>query len=517
MSFVFMVSDLPGPVIRYVSGLWRRRWIIIAVTWLVALAGWFAVWTLPDKFESRAHVFVQTETILEPVLKGITARPDYSQRVDVMQQQLLTRPNVEEIIYRAGLDSTIEANSEIERRMKMQGLVNWVGGSVHINSPSDMYFIISYSHGDPVIARNVVDSVLNLFIEQDLGASLAENEAAHRRLDARIDEYRERLAAKDQEIAIFRRNNADELAFIEGNARLREHTQTQIVRAGAEIDQTKQRMASLQNLLSATPRTNSQQEVDALRLQLAELRSRYQENHPDIRGVLSRIDQLETGGGGTLSTNPEYRRLQSEFFAAKGALASLEAREQKLRGELEDVSFTMSQAPAAQAELLRITRDYEQTQSTYEDLISRRETLALTESLGAAGGGVAYQVFERPQISLSPSGPPRMLFIMGAALAAVAAGMGAAVFLTFLEKSYSQVEDLKEAFGLPVLGAVSEVSSIEVVRARRNDLLRLGLASAGLGLMAFGYIYMSVLRLPSERPLDEPNAAQLDLRPGALR
>ena len=122
---MFQFADLPPPVIRLINGLWRRRWIVVAIAWFTALLGWFALWLIPDKYESRAHVYVQTETILQPVLNGFTARPDYAQRVEVMRLQLLTRPNVVEIIERAGLDKTIEARSSIDRRAKLESMANW--------------------------------------------------------------------------------------------------------------------------------------------------------------------------------------------------------------------------------------------------------------------------------------------------------------------------------------------------------------------------------------------------------
>ena len=110
------IEDLPAPLIRHLNGLWRRRWLVVAAVWGAALLGWFGVWLLPDRYESRAQVYVQTETILQPVLRDVVASLDYTDRVDVMRLQLLARPNVEEILYRAGLDREIEATSEIERR-----------------------------------------------------------------------------------------------------------------------------------------------------------------------------------------------------------------------------------------------------------------------------------------------------------------------------------------------------------------------------------------------------------------
>lgn len=511
---MFQFSELPRPVIRHLNGLWRRRWTVIAVAWAFALLGWFALWLIPDKYEARAQVFVQTETILEPVLNGFTARPDYKQRVEVMRLQLLTRPNVEEIILRSGLDKTIKAHSTIERRAKMENLVNWVAGQIKIDSPRDMYFDISYKNSDPEIARAVVDAVLNMLIEQDLGASLSENEAARRRLNLQIEEFEEKLTANERAVAAFRREHAVELASTQGTARRQELKENELERVSNELEQTKGRVLTLQNLLSATPRTTSGDELDKLKVQLADLRSKYQESHPDIRGVIARIEQLEAGAGGALSSNPEYIRLNSELRVAQGSIVNLERREETLRTELEALDVAAGEAPAVEAALQQIIREYEQTQKTYEELLARRDRLELTKNLGAAGRGVEYQVFERPERALVPSDPPRLLLIIGVFLLAAGAGSGSAALLTLLDKSYTQTGELQEAFGLPVLGSLSEVPSLAIASDRRRDLKRLGGLMAALLVIGAGYTYWTVFRLPSDVSFDR--AASVDTVKEAL-
>lgn len=503
---MFKFSDLPQPVLRSLNGLWRRRWLMVAVAWAAALAGWFAVWLIPDKYESRAQVFVQTETILEPVLTGFTARPDYSRRVEVMRLQLLTRPNVEEIILRAGLDKTIEAHTPIERRAKMQSMVDWVASQIKIESPREMYFIISYKNSDPTISRAVVDAVLNMLIEQDLGASLTESEAARRRLDLQIEEYEEKLTANERAVAAFRAEHATELTSLQGTTRQRELKENEIVRVGDELERTKGRVLTLQNLLSATPRRASGGEIDRLRVELAALRSQYEENHPDIRGVLARIEELEKEDA-ALSANPEFIRLQSELRVAQGSVVALEAREKLLKEELDALDFAAGQAPAVEAALRQIVREYEQTQKTYEELLSRRDRLALTRNLGAAGRGVEYQVFEWPTQALEPTDPPRLLLILGVCVAAIGAGAAAALGLTILDKSYTQASELQAAFGLPVLGAISETSSEEIFETRKRDHLRLAMAGAGFVALAGLYAYLTVFRLPSTDPALEKAAS----------
>lgn len=494
---MFDISDLPRPLIRYGVGLWRRRWVVVIGAWAIAIIGWFGVWLLPDQYESRAQVHVQTETILAPVMNGVTAQPNYEERVEVMRQQLLTRPNVEEIIYRAGLDKQIEAKSEIERRTKLEGMIDWVGGKIKIDSPLNMYFNISYRNSDPKMAKNVVDAVLNLLIEQDLGASIAEKEEAKRLLEKQIKEFGDRLTAKEQEVAEFRRQHADELAIAEGKVRLRDQKEAELSRISDQLSSEQRHIATLKSLLATTPRASAGSELDTLKVQLAQLRSQYEESYPDIQVLKSRIAQLENSAAGALPDNPEYLRLRNELRVAESAVEDLAAREKRVRDELASLTVAIGEAPAVEADLQRIVRDYEQTQKSYEELVARRDRLSLTENLGAGGRGVEYQVFERPTAALRPVAPPRMLLILAVLVIAFAGGGAAAIAFTYFDRTYTQPADLQKAFGLPVLGSIGNVRSAFHRAVLRADLLKLSGACAGLAVFALLYIYLAVWRLPA--------------------
>ncbi|MEM6414024.1 MAG: XrtA system polysaccharide chain length determinant [Pseudomonadota bacterium] len=491
------LSSVPHQVIRYAIGLWRRRWIVAIVAWLTAIIGWFGIWLLPDVYESRAQVFVQTETILDPVMNGVTARPNYERRVEVMRNQLLTRPNIEEVIFRAGLDKEIKAKTPLAKQAELQRLTEWVANKIKIESPQDLYFVIKFHFGDPIISRNVVDEFVNLLIEQDLGASLTESQEARRRLDAQIVSYGDRLTAKEREIAEFRRDNADELSLLQGEALRRDRVEADLSRLADELSQAKRRVTTLQTILSQTPRTSSSNQRDKLLVELAALRSQYRDDHPDIRAVQARINELSAEGGAMLPRNPEFRRVSNDLRAARDAVASLQQRERDLRAERETLSFTIGQAPQVQADLQRIQRDYEQTRRSYEELVQRRERLSLTESLGAGGKGVEYKVYERPVAAIKPIAPPRFILIIGVLFIALGAGASASAAVTFFEKTFTQSSELATKFGLPILGAISEVPSKSVIDRRRSDYIKLSGALALLIALAGVYTYWEVFRLPS--------------------
>ncbi|MEL6370854.1 MAG: XrtA system polysaccharide chain length determinant [Pseudomonadota bacterium] len=493
---MFELSTLPQPVIRYGLGLWRRRWVIVAVAWAMALLGWFAVWLLPDKYESRASVFVQTESILDPVMTGVTARPNYERRVEVMTLQLLTRPNVEEVVYRSGLDQEIDTKDPLRRRAELEGLINWVGSHINIDSPRPNYFDISFQYGDPVLSSKVVDAVLNLLIEQDLGASLTESEEARKLLQQQIDQFDSALTEKEKEVAAFRQRNASDLALIEGEKRRRDQIELDLSRLADELALNTRRVTTLRTVLGNTDRETGGTELDNLLVELAALRSQYEDSYPDIQALQARIDELSTESDNKLPSNPEYRRVQNELLAARDTVASIEERQIELKAELDALALNAGQVPAVEAELQRLERDYDQTRKSYEELLQRRDRLVLTESLGAGGKGVEYNVFERPQPALNPVAPPRFLLIVVALFMALGAGALAGALLTFLEKSFTQATELQSAFGLPVLGGLSEVNSAAVRAHRWVDLRRLAMALVALGVLGAIYVYFSVIRLP---------------------
>ncbi|MEX0644847.1 MAG: hypothetical protein WD076_06030, partial [Parvularculaceae bacterium] len=257
------------------------------------------------------------------------------------------------------------------------------------------------------------------------------------------------------------------------------------------------RVATLRTNLSGLPRASAGAELDQLKVQLAQLLSQYHENYPDIRALKARIEQLENTAASALPSNPEFTRARNELRGAEDQVAGLKLREESLRADLEALAVTIDEAPGVEAELSRIIRDYEQTQKSYEELIERRDRLALTSNLGAGGQGVEYQVFERPDVALTPASPPRLLLILGVLVGAVGAGVGFGVLLIILDRTYTQADDLKRAFNLPVLGSIGVVSSDYLRQLRRRDLVRLGAASAGLAAVSVVYIYAAVLRLPS--------------------
>jgi len=481
---VLDLSELPRPVIRYGAGVWRRRWLVILVAWLAAGLGWFAISLLPDRYESQAHVFIQ-EALVDPLLKDIAANPNYERRVDVLRLSLLTYPNVEQMVYRAGLDASIEAVSALDRQAQLERLVREVSSTISIRSPRSMYFIISYGHSEPEVAKKIVDAAVNILIEEDLGASLRENESSEEKLRVSIDQLNDELTQQERDIAEYRRRHADELLVNLSNDQVTARKQAQLSDIVDNISQVRGRVETLRASLASTSRFSTGGELELLKVQLAQLRSQYNDSYPDIQNLLQQIERLESGEA--LPDNPAYVRLQTELQSANNRLRGLRNNEERLRTELASQSISQGQSPTVVAELQRLQRNFNETQSRLGRLLSARDSLALRKTLDGDGQGLDYDVKERPRTALIPSSPNRKLLIFAVIILALGAGSGLALVLTFIERTYTQSSDLEEAFGLPVLGAVGTVSTKARLRASIWDFSRL--AAAGSAIFIIGYIY----------------------------
>ena len=91
------MQELFAQLLLILRGAWRYRWQALALTWFIALLGWFLVATIPDEFEAQTQVYVDTESLLKPLLQGIAVNRDVMSQVAMMQAVMLSRPNLEKV------------------------------------------------------------------------------------------------------------------------------------------------------------------------------------------------------------------------------------------------------------------------------------------------------------------------------------------------------------------------------------------------------------------------------------
>lgn len=463
--------------------VWRGRWTCLAIAWAVAVAGCLAVVLLPSRYESTARIYADTDGMLGPLLKGLTVETDLSRQLDVMQRTILSRPNLERVIDRAGLAHRAPDPIAAER------LVAELKASIRVTSQGWNLFTVAYRDRDPAAAQRVVAALLEIFVQTNLGVSREELEVARRFIDEQIALQSRALDEAERRLAEFQKSNAGSLTGEQGYFVSLQEVRRQIAEAQRELDAARAEQVALQRQLAGVPATvsaaraavsgsgdgrRSAEELAALRRRLIELRARFTERHPDVLATAEAIAALEGrgvgSGDGTVATtvsNPVYEQIRVRIAQKDAEIANHASRLARAETQLAGLLAQGRTIPETEAELKRLTRDYEVIKRNYDELLNRREAARIAAEVDTRTERVSFRVVEPPALPLVPASPPRLLLLAAVPLLAGGLGVGLVMLRGLVTDPFDSVRKLQATYPLRVLGAVSEVLT-PAARARRR-------------------------------------------------
>lgn len=480
--------------------IWRYRWYMMLVVWVVTIIGWTVVIILPNQYESRAQVFVDTDSLLRPLLKGLAVQTDdVNQRIRLMSKTLLSRPNLVKIARDTDLD--IKATTEEQKELLYQSLQKKILLS---GVRKQHLYTITYTHADPEKAKAVVQSVLGIFVERSMGNSRTETDAAQRFLAKQIRDYDARLVIAENKLTAFKRKHVDTLPDHGGGifARMQE-AKSQYEQARLEQREARHKRDELRKQYNDALSGESdgsaisiisptEERILALQKKLDELLLIYTEEYPDVKEIRLKISRLRKQASGDnkrvisgdddSETNAMLSSLRLSLSNADAELAVITVRTNEYKRRLAEKRKLADTLPQVETEMQRLTRDYTVIQNKYSELLSRSETARMSGDRDETGGNVKFDIIEQPRVPVIPVAPIRPLLSSVVLVAALILG-GAFVFL--LDKLNSVVLDtttLRKISGMPVLGSVQRIWT-PALRFKRK--LEVGaFFTVGIGLIA---------------------------------
>ena len=453
---------------------------------------------IPNQFQSTARLYVNADTLLQPLLRGIAIDTDPTRQVEYLQKTLLSRPNLEQLIHLADLDS--QARTPAAKEAQLRSLA----ASVKINQQTQSLFTISYEDRNPVIAKNVVQGMITIFSEAAAGSSRAEMDNAQNFLTKQIAKYEAQLKAADERRAAFREKYADVLPDVtNGGTRLDaarsavRQAQLQLNDAVAKRDALRHQVAAVPQLLNVdqaapvvitngTPVPSSAQaQLEQAQQRLDTLLLQDTDQHPDVIAARRQIAILkaqvqaekkgESGSASSLSSarhatvsNPVFEQLKLRLADAESTVASLSEHLREAQSQEKRMEALVHQAPDIELQAQNLDRDYSVIKKNYEELVARRESTQIAEAADTQADRIQFRVIDAPQVPLKPATPNRPLLFSGVLLVGIAGGIAVAFLLTQLDRSFSSIAALK-ALAVPVLGGISLVDRLE---SRRRQVMQ---------------------------------------------
>ncbi|MCP5366092.1 MAG: hypothetical protein H6907_18205 [Hyphomicrobiales bacterium] len=535
------MNETLSQILSFIPGLWRRRWQVLILTWLVCVLGWAFVSLLPDRYVSTAKIYVDTDSLLRPLLRGMVVETNTMGQVELMQRTLTSRPNLEKIARMTDLDLQASTQADTER------LLQRLRSTISVRRDRSNLFTIGYRSSDPQLAQRVVQALLTIFVEGNIGTSRRELDAARQFIDEQLRIYEEQMTSSEQRLTEFRQRNMAMLPGGAGYYKKLQNERGRLAALQAELADLQNRGSNLRRQLAETPEfieiegdLSSGGPTSGLQLRILDLQTnidnmllRYTEKHPDVIAAKRLLDTLkkqyeeelagDTSGPGGAAAGPgsedgpgkgkPKKQIQNQIYQnIKLQLVNVDAKAAELRGQIERQNTTVGElkelanrVPEVEAELTRLQRDHNIVKRNYEKLLSRKESAIISENRESKGEEVQFRIIEPPQVPVLPTGVKRSLMLTAVLGMGIAAGVGLITVLVMLQTTFFSTYRLMQVSELPVIGSVSMI-----VSSGQRSLKFAGLTVFALACFSLAGTYGGLMI--AERNVGLPNLMPTDVR-----
>jgi len=490
--------------------VWRFKWLGLALSWVLAVAGWLWVWQLPEAYLATARIDVDSSSILRPLLRGLAIQPDMHQRVKLMSRTLLSRPNLEKLMRMADLDLAVKSDLEEERLLeKLKSSISLSG-----ERQSSSLYAVSAKHEDRAVAKRIVESLMSIFIESTLSEKRKDSSGAQSFLDQQVADYELRLTEAEGRLADFKKRHVGILPGAAGDYYKRlEMERKQLIGSELQLkelinrrDEVKRQLAGeepvfLSSSLTSMRNSPLDHRIQALQEKLDRLSVSYTDLHPEVIQIAFVIADLEKekeleikdmieaqpDGLSSLQSSPVYQQMRSMLAETEARVAEIEVRVREYRRRVNMLDKRVDRIPEIEAESKQLDRDYKVISQQHQALLKRRESALLSDQVEKNADDIKFRVVDPAFVPLKPNEPNKLLLNAAVLIGAMGAGIGLALLLSLLKPIIFDRNTLAEITGLPVLGSVmmittSEVKHREVVRVICFGALMILLVGAFVGV-----------------------------------
>jgi polysaccharide biosynthesis transport protein len=448
----------------------RRPWLVLVPWAAVVLLSIAAVFVLPKKYMSTALVLVESEKVPESFIKNVATR-DISQRLDAVRPEILSRTRLERVVQETnpypGLDSKT-------------GAVDKLRNSIFIYLSGNDGFTIQYYHRNPLKAQEVTDRLARLFIDETIKSRAQQVEGAVDFLVTQVADSRKELEAKDAALRRFKEEHMGKLPQqLEANLATMQMLQREMQTVEESLLFAREKQEALARgvgrsaapAAAATPSPGNAELAD-LNRQLATLRSRYKDAHPDVESLRSRITRLESRlaetrraeGTAASDTSPQpddsMAVAREQLENAKLEVRKLEDRQRDLEKRIASMRGNVEETPRTEEELATLTRDYEKLKDNYTALLSKQMEAQMSGRLEQRWKGERFRMLDPASLPEKPVFPKPVIFVGIGIFLGLFIGLGASLVAEYLDPTVKDSEILQAVQGYPLLASIPHLPDL---------------------------------------------------------
>lgn len=495
-------------LVHYVEVLRRRRWWVVVPALVIGGVTVPIVMSLPPAYRSTTLIMVEAQKVPEAFVRTTVTTP-IEDRLRAISQQILSRTRLERVIekydlYRkpddAGWTAAIGSlvgggQADGQEGPLMLDLVERLKSSIDIQVPRGRNpgatISISYSGEEPRTVMDVTNELASLFIEENLRVREAQAEGTTEFLENELNQAKAQLETQEEQLRSFRQRSMGELpGQLDTNLRTLDRLQNENHALQQRLRAAEDRYTELsRGTTTFAPSGDGPPSGLAIRLQtmrnrLADLRSEYRDEYPDVVSLRKEIARMEAellaqekaaaaASAASAEAPPDPDRFVAGLVEQQREIRSIKQRQQAILEQIREYEKRVENTPVREQQLAMIMRDYENVKRNYQSLLEKRQEAKIAESLERRQKAEIFRILDPADLPAHPYKPNRPLLILFGMIGGLVGGLGLALFREQLDPSIRSEDDLVAATtGLPLLAVVPAVP------ARQKKIGRLAALSA---------------------------------------
>ena len=405
----------------------------------------------------------EQSSTLEPIL---TNQTPLSTQIEVLGSE----PVIQQVIDRQKL--TNDENEPLKPEdFRKKLTTDLIGGTDVVQ--------VKYSHPDPKVASEIVNTLMDVYIQEQIRGNQSEPAAAREFITKELPSVETKVQEAESNVSAFRTEN-DIVDLVEEKRELVTNLgalNQQISTTGSELQGTQAQTAALQNQLGL----NLQQAVAANQLgaspevksildqlaqtesQLATERQRFNEEHPSIISLVEKKNNLTQQLTGLISNavgqgvEVSQGLLQSENGTKENQLErfiSLKIDELSLQRQVSSLYQSQQQylkrakdIPRLEKKEQELVRSAEAASKTYKTLIDNLQEVQLAENQQSGNADIV----EYAAIPDQGSSGRTLLLGLGLILGAFLANLSV-ILLEMQDRSIQSLAEIKKKFSYNIIG-----------------------------------------------------------------
>ena len=458
----------------------KRRWLVLfTVFGLTASAAVAMGITQESEYKAEAKLLFELSNQasslvgLEGANRELRALTNIDNPLDTQIEVFRSIPIAQEVIDKLNLED--DNGEPVAPEDLLRGLT--VAGI-----PGTDVLQVTYTSSDPELAKTIVNSITEIYIQNDIQANRAAAVAAQEFITAQLPESEAAVGEAESALRRFKETNGivnleEESTGLVQSMFTLENTliqlQSQLADRTAQASQIQQKLnlnsqeAYTVALINESPGIqDALQQLQTVQSDLALARTRYREEHPEVVSIRNQEAALQSllqeRIGITLGSNQlelpvddlQSGQLEQDlianFLRLEGEQSGFQQQVEQLANAISEQQSRARLIPVFERQQRGLERRLAVAQSTYETLLQNLQQAQVLENQNTGNARVIS-----PAILPTDSiGPSLKLFLMAGCFGGLLLGLIAAFLADLVDSSVKTVQEGQELYEYPLLGVI---------------------------------------------------------------